>query len=389
MGTSMNRISIIGAGIGGLTAALALHDVGAHVTVYEQAKHLTDEGAGIQIAPNASRILCHLGLRHVLAADAVAASTSAYRHYRTGAVLKINDPSESVRRTGFPYWRIHRADLQRALVSALARRAPDALHLGWQVLAVETGSDNVSLVFSNGQRVTSDLVVAADGIRSTVRSMLFARDTPHFEGYVAWRGLVPMADLPERLRTMGGASFGGGRFIVNYAVRRGELMNFVAIARHETWEEEGWRIPSRLAELQEAFTDFHDDVQELIGHTPPDRLFKWGIFGRPRLPSWVQGRASLLGDAAHPMLPYLAQGGAMAIEDAMLLARAVANGDGHVSALQRWETARMPRVNRVSDASAAMAAMFHTDVDAYDPSRDVSAGRLPDLATFDALTAPI
>ena len=219
-------------------------------------------------------------------------------------------------------------------------------------------------------------------------ALRFWADQPHFEGYVAWRGLVPAEDVPDNIR-VSGASFGNGRFIVSYPIRRRELMNFVAIAQSEKWEEEGWRIPSHLSELQEAFGDFHDDVQALIRETPSDRLFKWGIFGRPRMASWVRGRVALLGDAAHPMLPYMTQGAAMSIEDALILARALKLESDPEQGLRRWETARMSRVNRVSDASAAMAELFHTDVDNYDPAKDVSGGRLPDLATYDALTAPI
>jgi salicylate hydroxylase len=240
----------------------------------------------------------------------------------------------------------------------------------------------------NGEHLHGNLVVAADGIRSLTRTVLFGADQPHFEGYVAWRGLVLADNVPERIR-VSGASFGNGRFIVSYPIRRRELMNFVAFARSEKWEEEGWRIPSRLSELQQAFGDFHDDVQALIRETPPDRLFKWGIFGRPRLSSWIHGRVVLLGDAAHPMLSYMTQGAAMAIEDALMLARALKLENDPEQGLRRWEAARMPRVSRVSDASAAMAELFHADVDNYDPAKDVSGGRLPDLATYDALSAPI
>ena len=224
------RIAIIGGGIGGLTTALAMTQAGFAITVYERSAQLVDLGAGITLAPNATRVLYHLGLGPALEETAVTPPVTEYRHYRTGAVIMRMVPKDYRQIFGVPYLRLHRWDLQHALITRLAQAAPGALRLGARVDALESRSDHVRITFADGHVKTADIVVAADGIRSAVRETLFNPAPPVFSGFVAWRGLVNSAELPPRLRESV-VAFGQGRHINRYLVRRGELLNFVEIGR--------------------------------------------------------------------------------------------------------------------------------------------------------------
>ncbi|HYF06781.1 MAG TPA: FAD-dependent monooxygenase, partial [Acetobacteraceae bacterium] len=352
------RIAVIGVGIGGLTSALALHAAGFGVAVYERAARLAEEGAGLQVTPNAGRVLVHLGLGPALAACGEEAGEQTFHHFRTGHVLRRVDLGGVAGRFGVPHYRMHRADLQALLAEALATRAPDALRLGHRLERVVQRRSEVRLVFADGGEETADLVVGADGIRSALRDELFPEGgRARFTGYVSLRALVPMAKLPEPLRTAR-VHFGGGRFLTQYPIRRGALMNVSAAYCTDSWTEEGWRIRARSGEMREAFADFNDDVRALLACVSDDTAFRWGLFGREPLRRWVHGRVVLLGDAAHPMLPYMAQGAAMAIEDAMVLARALSASGGHAEeALVRYEAARLPRANWVAGLTRTMGAI--------------------------------
>lgn len=387
---SVHRVAVVGGGIGGLTAALALQDAGFEVSVHEQAGQLTEAGAGLQVAPNAGKVLHHLGLGSALEASGAEAGVTAMRHGRTGRVVREVDHTALRKRHGIPQYRPHRADLQAMLAEALANRNPTALRLGRRLTQVTPRSDGVDLHFEDGKTEQADLLVAADGIRSTVRDAVFpAGGAPRFTGYVAWRGLVPMTELPEALHRAE-ISFGFGRFLIHYPMRHRTLMNVAAFVRTDVWTDEGWRIPGGVEELREAFADYHDDVREVVAHVPAPTLFRWGIFDRAPLDAWVFGRVALLGDAAHPMLPYMAQGAAMAIEDAMILARALRAADGEAaSGLARYEAARRPRANQMAELSAAMGEMFVGDADAYTADSDSTGGRMPGLLDYDPVTAPV
>jgi salicylate hydroxylase len=242
------KIAIIGAGIGGLAAALALAQAGFAVEVYERAPALVDQGAGITMAPNATRVLFHLGLESALLSTAASPEATEYRHYRTGEVLMRIDHRDSRARYGYPHLRFHRWDLLEAMATRLARIAPGALRVGRKLDGLRFAGRSVVMSFADGQAIPADLVVAADGIRSAVRDILFGPTSATFTGFVAWRGLVPTAHLPPALSDSV-VSFGNGRNIVRYPVRRGELVNFVAAARRDSWEAEGWTIPASHGEL--------------------------------------------------------------------------------------------------------------------------------------------
>ena len=381
------RIAIIGGGIGGLTAALALIQAGMKVTVYERTAELVDQGAGVTLAPNATKVLYRLGLGPRLEQTAVAQPFSEYRHARTGAVLRRIERQASKQVYGAPHLRMHRWDLQAALVDGLAALAPGTLRPGWRLETITQHGNAVTLGFEGGRQEAADLVIGADGIHSLVRATLFPPTPAMFVGHVAWRGLVPTAALPARLCDSV-VAFGFGRHMNRYQVRRGELMNLVCFAKRDAWEAEGWTIPAPLSELQAEFADFDVDTRALIDLIPPDRLFKWGLFGRDPLASWIRGRVVLLGDAAHPMLPFMGQGAAMAIEDAFILSRALTLEEDPETGLQRFQTAQMERVGHVTQRAADQSHMFYGDPGNYSLDRDLT-DKPTDLFTYDAVNIPV
>jgi len=385
------HVLVAGAGIGGLTAALALQRAGIKVSVYEQAPVLGEVGAGLTLASNASRILRHLGLGAVLDDLAVVPERGAVKHYRTGRTLvDIPRGTTQVERFGAPYCQIHRNDLHQALVAAVRSAAPDCLRLGCTLEDFGQDERGVTALFANGRTARGDLLVGCDGIRSTVRARLFGTEDPRFTGYVAWRGLVPMERLSASLVVPDSAVWiGPGHFLTRYKIRRGELLNYIAIARTSSWVEEGWSVRSTVDSLLAEFRDFEPTARSILMATPPDQCFKWGIFDRDPLPAWSAGRVTLLGDAAHPTTPFLGQGAAMAVEDGMVLARAVAAAGTVEEALARYEKARVARANGVLVASRENGLnLTTTDPDRYDEAAHRNEESL-DLASYDAVTVAV
>ena len=378
------KIAIVGGGIGGLTTALAMTQAGFAVTVYERAAQLVDQGAGITLAPNATRVLYHLGLGPDLEATAVTPPMTEYRHYRTGHVIMRMMTKDYREIYGAPYLRLHRWDLQQALITRLAQSAPGTLKLGSGVDRVEPGNGNVRLSFADGRSDIADVVIAADGIRSTIREALFNPAPPVFTGFVAWRGLVDTAVLPPHLRESA-VAFGNGRHLNRYLVRRGELLNFVAVAHRNRWEAEGWMIPAPLDEFLEEFSSFDEGTRFIISRPLAGQIFKWGLFGRPWLEEWSCGRVVLLGDAAHPMLPFLGQGAANAIEDAMILARCLKSGATPEQAFALYQRTRAPRARAATDEAAKRGDRYLGE-----PNADSLKGNEPGAEyAYDAVSAPL
>lgn len=340
-----SHLLIIGAGIGGLTAALALQRAGFRVSVHEQSRHLGEVGAGVTITPNA----CHV-LNYLLGEDCVRSICSvpvsgAIKHYQTGKTLVDTQRGDLPKRTyGADYCQVHRADLHAALATAVLGNDPECLQLDRRLVSLEDGGDAIAAVFADDSKAQGDVLIGCDGIHSAVRSSLWGADEPQFTGYVAWRGLVPTAGLdPDFLQPDSAAFAGPGRTFTRYKVRHGDLFNFVAFSRREQWEAESWSERAEISEVLNEFADFAPEVQAILNAVPPDQCFKWGLFDRPPLSHWTRGRATLLGDAGHPMTPFLAQGAAMAIEDGMVLARAFAAAGNWQEALERYEAARYER----------------------------------------------
>ena len=268
---------------------------------------------------------------------------------------------------GERYYVVHRADLHRVLADAVLANDPAAIVTSHRFADLQQDGSGVSVRFDNGEWQRADAMIGADGVRSRVRSALFGAEEVRFTGFIAWRGLVPMGHVPpEALEPPSQIFIGPGHMINRYPVRGGRLLNFVAFAERAGWEEEGWSIPARVEELAEEFRDWHPWVTSIIAAVPPENLFKWALCARSPLMRWVRGRAAVLGDAAHPLLPYLGQGAVMAIEDAVLLGRAVHEAADMPEALARYEGARVGRARFVVERSTAQVPRFHSpDPDSF------------------------
>lgn len=384
-------VLLIGGGLGGLATALALQKSGFPVAIYEQAKELHETGAGLTLASNGTVVLRALGLGAVLDDLGVVPDHGAVKHFRTGRTLvDIQRGSNPEARFGAPYLQIHRHDLHEALVAAVRSNDPVCLHLGHSLEDFGQDATGITALFRNGRTARGSLLIGCDGIRSVVRAALFGAEEPRFTGYAAWRGLVPMERLSPSVVTPDSAVWvGPGHYLTRYKVRRGTLLNYVAVARTSRWVEEGWTVRSTPEALLAEFREFEPAARAILLATPPDQCFKWGIFDRDPLPVWTRGRVALLGDAAHPMTPFLGQGAVMTLEDAMILARCIAASGPEPFALERYAAARIERTRRVLLASRANGEQLtRVDPDRYDAASHVNEESL-DLSSYNAVTAPI
>jgi salicylate hydroxylase len=357
------RILIAGAGIGGLTAALALLQRGFDVDVYEQAPQLGEIGAGFQIAANGARVLFSLGLESQIRDVFAEMSGKEIRLWNSGQTWKLFDLGvTSVQRYGYPYFMIHRADLHNILVDAVRRAKPDAVHLNARVAGAEQDATGVTLRFQNGETVRGDALIGADGVHSVIREALFGDSKPSFTGCVAWRGLVSTSKLPEHLlRPVGTNWVGPGGHIVHYMLRRGEIFNFVAVVERDDWRVESWTQRGTNEECAKDFAGWHEDIQTIISQL--ETPFKWALLGREPMEQWSIGRITLLGDSCHPTLPFLAQGANMAIEDGLVLARCLEHFEGDIeTGLKHYEQARVERTGRMVRGSAENGRRFHSNV---------------------------
>lgn len=357
---SNSPVLIAGGGIGGLTAALALLRRGHAVRVLEQASVLGEVGAGLQLSANATRALEHLGLRDVLRAVSAEPGGKEIRLWSTGQTWKLFDLGpRSVQDYGYPYYTIYRPDLHNVLVDAVRALDPQAIQLNARATRFEQTENGVTLHLQDGSAVSGSVLVGADGVHSAVRHQLFGDGKAEYSGCMAWRGVIPVARLPERLlRSVGTNWVGPGRHVIHYPLRGGVLMNFVSIVETDRWMDESWTQRGTHAECHADFEGWHDDVHELIRHM--DQPFKWALMSRPPLAQWTQGRVTLLGDACHPTLPFLAQGAAMAIEDGYVLARAIdAYADDVPQALQRYQSSRIGRTSEIVQKSTENGRRFH------------------------------
>lgn len=356
--SSPTRVLISGAGIGGLCAAAALLQRGIDVQVFEQAEALREVGAGVQLAANGTRVLHALGVAERLKALSCEAQGKEIRHWQTGETWKLFDLGPlSIERYGFPYFTVYRPDLLEVLAEAVRTIKPDAIQLGARVAGFEQDADGVRLRLESGQQIEGDLLIGADGVHSRIRQGLFGADRAQFSGIIAWRAIVPMERLPAHMTRMVGSNWvGPGGHIVHYPLRGGRLMNFVGALERSDWQVESWSHRGSREELARDFAGWHPDIQHFIGQIEAPN--KWALMVRPPLERWSVGRVSLLGDAAHSMLPFLAQGAVMAIEDGLMLARCIEAFEP-LEALQRFERARLTRTTRVVEGAAANIGRFH------------------------------
>lgn len=356
------QIAVVGGGIGGLTAALALQRAGFGVTVYEQAPQLAEVGAGLSLSPSAAHALRHLGLGPALDSFSYLPEDQAVRHYRDGRALQWTNRGRALlEKYGERYYLVHRADLHDALAAAVRANDPAAIHLNKHFDSLVQDANEVRLRFADGTSASAGLAIGADGSRSLMRHALFGDSGPKYTGYIAWRGLVPMDQVPPAvLDPPSGIFVGPGHLVNRYPVRSGKTLNFVAFAERAAWSEEGWSIRSTVDELMQEFEGWHPEVRSFLAAVPPELLFKWGLFDREPLTRWSSGRVTLLGDAAHPVLPFLGHGAVLAIEDGVVLARALAAEPSLEAALARYEAARIPRASFVVRESRNAVKVFHS-----------------------------
>jgi len=343
-------VAVVGAGIGGLAAAATLRSIGLDVHVFEQATRFTRVGAGIQMLPNAMHVLRRLGLEPRLRQVAFAPVSHLSREWDTGEVT--NDLPILEERYSAPYLCLHRAELHAALLSLVPS---DIVHLGKTLVGLDQQPDGVTLSFSDRAQVKVDLVVGADGVHSVVREILLGPEAPTHRGRVAYRAVFPAS-------LMGGRDLGPSRtkwwgpdrhIVIYYTTRtRDEVYFTTSVPEPVEWmTRESWSARGDMRELRAAYVGFHADVRAVLDACPD--CHKWAILERAPLPRWSEGRVVLLGDACHPMPPYMAQGGAMALEDAVVLARCLAACSGFESGFSQYEQVRKPRTSRVQAISSA------------------------------------
>ena len=354
------RILIAGGGIGGMAAALSLLRHGFDVDVYEQAPEFKEVGAGVQISPNGNRALDYLGVFQGLRTYSCDSDGKEIRLWNTGQTWKLFDlGEEAVQRYGYPYLTVYRPDLLKVLTDAVLAEKPDALHLGRKVIGCEDASRRVRLSFDDGDTATGDVLVGADGVHSYIRNALHGETRATFSGMLAWRAVIPMSRLPDHMKRNVATNWvGPGAHVVCYPLHSGDLLNFVATVSRDDWTSESWVTEGRREDCQADFLGWHEDVLEMIQEAPS--LFKWALVARPPMASWTVGRTTLLGDACHPTLPFLAQGAVMALEDAVVLGRSFAvHGDDIAAALESYERARIGVTRRKVLGASANTDRFH------------------------------
>ena len=353
---NLPRISIVGGGIGGLSAALALQHFGYRVRLFEQARELREVGAGVAISPNAMHALNFLGVGDQVANEAGPAGPYVSRHFQTGEVLRTRPGNDYVERFGAAYHQVHRVDLHAALASAVRQNDPDCVLLGHCFEVLRQDSEELVVKFTNGKTFTSDVLIGCDGGASKVRACIFGDEVVNYTGQVAFRAILPMANVPAIIQEHPFAMFVGvNRFFLHYPLRHRTIMNVIAVGREPVWQEEGWRIHATIDEFASHYDDLYPPALWLIRAISPGTLFKWGLRDREPLRRYSEGRVTMLGDAAHPMTPFLGQGACMAIEDAMVLGRAFAASNSIEEALFMYENTRRERANGVQLASRRQA----------------------------------
>lgn len=368
------HVIVAGAGLGGLAAAACLHRMGVRVTVLEQASQLGEIGAGVQLAPNAMKVLRAIGLEDEAARIGFEPDAHVVRNWKTSDVLAYTPYKGTLARVfGANYYGYHRADLHALLRSAVPAAS---IRLSARCTGVREEGGQAIAVLADGSEVRGDAVIGADGIHSAVRASLFGEQAPRYTGNACWRGLTPVSALePGLIQPDMTVWFGPGASVVHYYIRGGSVVNWVAMFESEQWAEESWTARGDRQEMLDRFADWHPTIRALLAGSPD--LLKWGLFDRDPLPQWSRGRATLMGDACHPMLPYLAQGACMAIEDGYAVAAALSKGRDDVpAALRRYEDQRRERTARVQLTARARAVENHTRDEAVMRARDERFAKL-------------
>jgi salicylate hydroxylase len=376
------KILIAGGGIGGITTALALRQRGIEALLFEQAEAFTQVGAGIQLSANATRVLRTLGLGDALARVAVYPEGRDYRAWDNGDRLYWTPLGERAEAYfGAPYYHFHRADLLDVLLGGLGETG---FRLNAHVDRFEQDGHGVAVTLADGTVATGDVLVGADGIHSTVRAQLFGRESPRHTGNVAWRGLVPAERVDHLdLGRVTGVWMGPNRSIVQYYVSAERTFNWIGISRSEQPGRESWLAEGRIEDALAEYAGWHQSIRTIIATTP--RVLRQALYDREPLPDWRVGRVVLLGDAAHPMMPFYAQGAAQSIEDAYVLAGCIAaSPDDPVAALARYVRLRQPRTAWMQELSRREEELYQMTDAAAIANRNarMRANRIPETAIF-------
>ena len=353
------NVIIVGAGIGGLVSALCLDAKGHKVKIYEQAEILSELGAGIQLSPNATKVLNYLGLFKDLEPYIFEPNSFQFLNFSTGKVISERKLGEAIKKDfNSPNYDIHRADLQRVLLNKIKVKNID-IHSNMKVTNVGNNK-NSAFIEVDGKEIQADLVIGADGIHSKVSDSLFGKKEIIYTGNVAWRMLIPVEILPENLILPDTTVWlGPNKHFVTYHVNGGKNLNCVCLVEQDGWFNESWSEKGEIEELKKAYKGWNRTIETLLQHADPNSLYKWALHDRLPMKQWSKGRIIVLGDAAHPMLPFLAQGAAMAIEDGAVLANCIDNFDEVEEALKYFEKIRKPRTSYVQSAARRNAKVLH------------------------------
>ncbi len=389
------KIIIVGAGLGGLAAASNLLLAGHDVTIYEQAPELGEVGAGIQVSANAMHVLNHLGLGEKMAKIGVKPGAYVFRLYDTGEEIhRFHLADHHERLHGAPYYQAHRADLHELLADRAMELKTDVVKLNHTATAFDEDDGGVTVRFANGEEARGDLLIGADGLKSIVRRRI-AGDVPAtYTGDGAWRLTIPASKLPpEFMGKVMSVWMGPGGHAVCYYLRGGEIFNFVGCIEKTEVSEESWTNKLPWEALKADFVGWHDDIQTVVETADKDACYLWSLHNRPPIRDWSLKRTTLLGDSAHPTLPYLAQGAVMAIEDGAVLTRALDMESDVSDALQLYQRNRVDRTARIVEQSTANRGLFHLRdrqemLDAF-ARRDEGADRDGWLYSYNPLTVPL
>jgi salicylate hydroxylase len=349
---------VAGAGIGGLCAALALAKHGFEVAVYEQSSQLGEVGAGLQLSPNAMHVLRAFGIADEIKAKAFRPESAVMRHYQTGKTyFTVPLADTATQKYGADYLHIHRADLHNVLQNACEKQNV-SIHLGQEIQSYQSTSETLTIQLANGESLKADLLIGADGIKSKIQACMLGRLSAEFTGQVAWRGVVKANKIPKGLiKPNANLWVGPGKHFVSYYLRRGDLVNFVAVQERLDWQKESWNEVGDMDELRETFKGWHPEVTELLRAT--EFCFLWALFDRQPLTQWTDKNVALLGDACHPMLPFLAQGAAMAIEDSYALAHCLSIDSNVKTALLNYQNMRLTRTSDIQLNARKNASLYH------------------------------